>query len=273
METKEGERRDDLVVSPACFPSFGGKKNISRIYLSHTRKAGGTTLRFFLQQIAKKMEWEYVVVEGDRSEYPNRNDTLYVVNIRNPVDRIISDYKYEGRWDCQDLVGNASFTPSYENQFTLEVDMDRIYHPPAGYHPCRENRMWRCVEECYTRWYGEELNCISNVTKNYQPALERLLRYDIIVISEKLKDPFYINGLNELFGNLDNRTLSSVLHATCSKEAQEWNRKVPPNISQTALNQLHEWNKYDLDLYTTLTTCGPDGVIFPTVNITQYKII
>jgi hypothetical protein len=63
--------------SPACFPSFGGKHhNISRIYFSHTRKAGGTTLRRYLSEVARAMNFDYVVNEHSTQEFPGRNDTL-----------------------------------------------------------------------------------------------------------------------------------------------------------------------------------------------------
>jgi len=49
------------------------------------------------------------------------NNTFYVTNIREPISRSISHFKYQGRWDCHDLVfaSKKNFTPTEENANSL----------------------------------------------------------------------------------------------------------------------------------------------------------
>mmetsp|Transcript_22460 Transcript_22460/g.32195 ORF Transcript_22460/g.32195 Transcript_22460/m.32195 type:complete len:256 (+) Transcript_22460:213-980(+) len=180
-------------LSPACYPSFGGKKNITRIYFSHTRKAAGTTIKYFLRSVATKLGWEFESNEAYLQEHPNRMDTLYVVNIREPISRIISSYKFEGRWSCKKMMYNKSFVPSLENQKTLEQDIAHIQEDHRDFCGVvarrKYPRLWRCVGDCLTRWYTDEFGCgcLDDYTR-YQAAKDRLMKYDIVVVAEYLKD-------------------------------------------------------------------------------------
>jgi hypothetical protein len=262
-------------VSPACRPSFGDKKNISRIYFSHTRKAGGSTIAKFLENIATTKQWELVVNEAREQESPDRDDTLYIVNLRDPIERIISDYKYEGRWDCKQLVYNETeFLPSYENQKTIQDDIKDIQESPIL---SVDNWLWRCVEQCYTRWYGEQFNMIhsnedSTLQDNQQlrhammATLERLKKYDIIVITEWLKDLDYVKGLEAMFGRIESASgvLGRKKHFFCFNESAQWNNRLPMGeINNSTLAKLREMNRYDTELYNEITSCGRKGVVFP----------
>jgi hypothetical protein len=245
--------------SPACYPSFGGKTNITRIFFSHTRKSGGTTLRRFLEEVATAMGWELVVREAIRPELPNRQDTLYVVNLRDPVERIISNYKFEGRWECRQMLQNESFVPSYANEQTLEQYLSTTRQD------CRpEFQMWSCVEECYTKWYGKDYGCDSDVAKNYQFAHDRLRSYDIIVTPDNLNDETYVKQMGMMFGNLGNDVLRRKARIFCSEVSRIANAAFPlMKINATTLQQLEQWNVHDTEIYKNLTSCGPTGVVFP----------
>merc|ERR1712157_424336 len=74
------------------------------LFFLHMRKAGGTTIRAFLGKVAKRYNLEFVINEGRRGkvEMPTANgSTFYVTNLREPMARILSHYKYSGRWACR----------------------------------------------------------------------------------------------------------------------------------------------------------------------------
>jgi hypothetical protein len=160
------------------------------------------------------------------------------------------------------MAKNKTFVAMPEDDHTLEQTIDAIHN-----QTCKTGWMWRCVEECYTRTYGANLSCRTNVTRNYQVALERLMNYDIIVITEKLKYPDYVRGLEAMLGDLGNRTLSGTEYAWCAEESAYWNRKFPANISKSTVQHLEEMNAHDTQLYKALTNCGVDGVVFPTETL------
>ena len=83
------------------------RPTIRRIVFFHMRKAGGTTLRQYLQRVAKFWGLEFKVYEGglilqdsnnnnndnDEIEIPSsRNDTLYVTHLRHPISRLVSHF-------------------------------------------------------------------------------------------------------------------------------------------------------------------------------------
>jgi hypothetical protein len=251
--------------SPACAPSFHGKTNITRLHFSHTRKAGGTYLRNFLTSVATLMKWELVINEGRHQEYPDRTDTVYVVNLRDPIERIISQYKYEGRWDCKQIVQNKTqFTPSLENEKTLEEDMEGIMATNRALKDSQ--KMWRCAQECYSQWYTEAYGkSYPTVEERYQAARERLMKYDIIVVSEYLSNPDYVSGLAALFADIDMFTLREKATIYCSEESYYWNNKMPmPTVNDTTMQKLKDWNVHDCRLYKELTDCGgAQKVAFP----------
>ncbi|KAL3906429.1 MAG: hypothetical protein SGILL_009274 [Bacillariaceae sp.] len=249
--------------SPACRPSFNGKTNITRIMFSHTRKAGGTTLRNFLKGVAQQMGWEFVPREGSRVEYPNRTDTLYVVNLRDPVARVISNYKYDGRWNCNNL-RNPKYNASYDDETPFEEWWD--FHKQAtvkGNCKPPSKHLWTCVDECYLRWYGDEFNCVKKFTSNYQQALARLLKYDILVPTSFLKDKDYVAGLESMFDNLGNEKLRKKQEIYCSPESYYWNDQLPMKpIPNATMDEVVFTNQLDTKLHNLLSSC-PNGMHFP----------
>lgn len=128
-----------LPISPACHPHFNlalpnnkwsNTTKFNRIYFYHSRKAAGSTVHKYLRKVADKYGIELKAVEWRGMEEPgttfeNNNtlneNTFYVTNIREPISRSISHFKYQGRWDCHDLVfaSRKKFTPTEENANSL----------------------------------------------------------------------------------------------------------------------------------------------------------
>lgn len=265
--TQNKSKQQHHFVSPVCHPSFGAKQNITRIYHAHTRKAGGTSIFRLLKTVANAWNWTYVHREGTIMEPPTRQDTLYVTHMREPVSRIISDYQYEARWDCKEMIRNKSAVFSYDNEKSFEQDIQDIVDKKRPLWGSNPNKLWRCVEQCYLRWYGKDFNFMSkgtkhNVTENYRTALDFFNKYDIIVVMERLKDPEYVKGLESMFGDMAKGVLSTRQIAYCFPESRKWNSLYPASIRNETVDRLQKLNEYDIQLYNEVNHC-PFGVHFP----------
>jgi hypothetical protein len=247
-------------LSPACRPTWGDRDGsmIRRIFFSHTRKAGGSYLKRLFKLSAKLHNWTFEAAEGTPVEEPRRNDTLYLTNLRHPVGRTISNYKYEGRWDCIKMIHNESFVPTAENSQTLEAYIDDPYQKPKcgqRYPLC-----WECSELCYLRLFGAEFNCLENITRSYATAMERLSQFHLIVVTEQLSSNKYRQGLLGMFGLNPNMTICKGMF--CYSVSKVNNELHPATIRNETLKRLYDNNRPDIHLYDTLTRC-PDGVVFP----------
>ena len=238
----QGSADESVSDSPVCQPHFRAATNstdpwskhvkFKRIYFYHFRKAGGTNLRIYLGKVAAHHGLEYGVTEYGVAETPGEHPlpTLYVTIMREPVARSISHFKYEGRWDCRELVNNSTFHPTEENARKIE-DWNETY----GFEQssCRYDksvqgyvfRMQTCAVNCYSQW-AAGLSCPwwepsdtppsaaeravagpqgypkrkeTPMAKQYDVAKAKLLRYNLIVITEWLKYPDYIASLERFF--------------------------------------------------------------------------
>ena len=135
--------------SPACHPHFNlalpnnkwsNTTKFNRIYFYHSRKAAGSTVHKYLRKVADKYGIELKAVEWRGMEEPgtsfenNNTNTFYVTNIREPISRSISHFKYQGRWDCHDLVfaSRKNFVPTEENANSLLT-----WNRTAGHEPSK----------------------------------------------------------------------------------------------------------------------------------------
>ena len=245
---------------------------IRRIFFAHTRKAGGTYVKNILTYVSKLYNLTLVKVEGLQGwESPQRQDTLYVTNLRHPVSRIISDYKYEGRWDCGQIVSNRTFQPTLENSQSLKSFIEKSAKPNG----CKSNNkdhtlMWRCSRLCYLRTFGgKKFNCLrkDDLMYNYKTALSRLKNhFHLVVITEWLHDATYRESLLQYFGINPNLKFDKMMY--CGKESKHWNTKFPVTIKNDTLQKLYRVNALDIQLYNKLISCHGDndhsnGVLFP----------
>ena len=255
--------------SPACRPTWGiDPSKISRLYFAHTRKAGGTFLKFMLRKFTMQHNLTFDSVEGNPVESPKRNDTLYVTNLRHPVSRVMSHYKYDGRWNCKHMLitRTKESRPTAENAHSLKSFVDTepyIGLPPISCSPSIPpiNRsLWVCAKNCYLRWYSKDFNCLHNVTDSFETALENLSEFNLIVVTERLQDPVYWHGLARMFGFPNSTSFGRSPH--CDRESKYWNRKFPLDVSNETMAFVHQVNHRDIELFHQLTHCRNQEV-FP----------
>lgn len=249
--------------SPACKPHFPTRP-IERIFFLHMRKAGGTIIRTYLDQVARKYNLTFDAREGGKTvEEPMDNATLYVTNLREPVARTISHYKYDQRWDCARQLVNDSFVPSLSNVMST---MEDFLNFTTYKYPNTIKYFWTCPTNCYAHWATGDYKPLSpdkpsclhqQLRKNeitlLQQAHANLLNYNFIFIQEKLRDKTYVEQVEDMFGvkGLASRSIPP----TCGESSKAANDKFPLKISKETMQRIQDCNTPDSVLYKQLTSC------------------
>ena len=247
-------------------------KTFNRIYVIHMRKAGGTSLRAYFRSVAKRWNVTVVVHEGKKSpELPGTDpNTLYVTHIRDPVARVISNYKYEMRWKCGEQLQQPGFVPTEQN-----IHMEFMTYITQDYQPKHE--FWHCSQDCYSKWgtgfhkiYNEDL---FSTDEEYRTLLDRRSRnvfskYHLIIVNEWLKDPTYARSLEAIFGV---ERIDRKLGMQCNQLSIDANAANPLHIPEQQYQVIREKNSVDIGLYNDLTSC-PNGPLFTNRKPLQFSV-
>ncbi|KAL7526184.1 hypothetical protein ACHAWF_001667 [Thalassiosira exigua] len=290
---------DSAPVSPVCHPHFNlalpnnrwsNTTKFKRIYFYHARKAGGSTMHKYLSKVSSKYGILLHAVEWSAMEEPGTfqdDATFYVTHLRAPVDRSISHFKYQGRWSCPDLTGRArqnEFTPTEENAKKLETWNKTGGHAPIS---CREKKVKKggkkrpffhlgmCAVNCYTQWFSG-LSCPQwdvPLTQQYRVARAKVLKFNLIVVIEKLSDPSYKRKVEEFFGvaGLDEKGTPY-----CERPSHKANTKFPLVVRNDTRERLEHLNVVDRKLFHELSDCldGPavNNLDFPKFDPNRFEL-
>jgi hypothetical protein len=158
-------------------------KQVNRLRLFHFRKAGGTSLRSFVRELAKHYSIDSSVAEGhslDASDYFEAAATeLHLTSLRDPIARIKSSYLFEGRWPQQDLVRSTA------DAVPFDVWVNKVRSkPPSSF-------LWVCVSNYYVKSLigypaigGEKIG-----RSELDLAKQVLEKFDIVLICEWMSRP------------------------------------------------------------------------------------
>lgn len=223
----------------------------------------------YLVKVAKHygihIEWiEWKAMEEPGMQHKNvhdnnMEDTFYVTHIREPIERSISHFKYNGRWPCKTLMRSA-FVPTEENAMTLETWNETQGHEPKK--ECHRDRKTKetvfflgdCAVNCYTQWFGG-LSCPRwdvPMELQYTVAMSKLLKYNLIIVIDKLHDPRYVEAIETFFG------VTGLLergNPFCEKKSHKANAAHPLVVRNETRARLVELNEFDLKLYHEITDC------------------
>ncbi|KAL3823036.1 hypothetical protein ACHAXA_005224 [Cyclostephanos tholiformis] len=242
-ENENENENDDALKSP-----------IRRIYFYHVRKAGGTMIRKYLRRVSSIYRIHLHVMEYKHAyhdeEVGSRNDTFYVTNLRDPIERSISHFKYDARWGCDNLVKNMSFVPTMSNANPFES-----WNKTGGYAESRcdmPSTFVSCAVNCYVQAFSGRGCTRDGWYTEYNMALDRLLRYNMILVYSKFGDPNYVRAVEAFFGGI--RGFNSPSSMYCGEEAREANMKVPLRVSFDHVLSLTRLNKMDNRLYRDVVT-------------------
>jgi hypothetical protein len=267
-----GENIPLIKESPACryHPKqrMGKRSRIKRIFMIHMRKAGGTTVKSYLREVAAKYNLQFQDFEGRLPPTPFEIDdtTLLVTHIREPSFRVLSHYKYEMRWNCKFLTNKSlHFQPSDNNtRISLESFVERVNKPTVS--GPNKGLLWECSHNCYAKWatglcwkepkFDKSEKCWSlGQSKGNLLSLARnvLFSYDLVIVIEWLKNPTYVKYLETFFGLRGiNRKRTDMW---CGTESAKANRDVPLLVSNETMERIAQLNEIDKILYDELTRC------------------
>lgn len=172
----------------------------------------------------------------------------------------ITQYTDQGRWGCKDLSkirrkGAEKFIPTEENANKLETWNSTGGHAPnqcSKGHSIRF-RMGECATQCYVQWFsGACPDFELSTEQQYQVAMAKYLRYNFIVVLERLRDPEYVAAVEKFFGVPGVTTQRS---AYCEAASHKANKMIPLTIKDETVDRLTQLNRVDIQLYSNLTDC------------------
>lgn len=168
------------------------------IHLLHVRKAGGTSLRTFLEKVAHYHNMTFTVREGSCWPYAqkymeesnlqqvteanHKHTTLVVSMLRDPIQRILSSYWFEGNVNVS-------------NPHSFRDWVDTVNNKVLQKRSTGDWWMWKCASECYTKLFGHYSPI--NLTK---AKLQLKTEFDFIIQSDRLGDAQYKQWLAQMFG-------------------------------------------------------------------------
>jgi len=210
-------------------------KTFNRAFLFHSRKAGGTSLHSWL----RKMGLQVKMAEGQApppGKY-SRPDTLMVTSLRDPVERAISSYNYEGRWRGAGRVPFKERTLS--NSVTLRHWMD-FTEKWLQRRNCME--VWWCAQNCFTRWFSGRCKVTE---EDACTAMRHIMSFDIVITTDEMKNETIVKHLMECMNTTTPiRFVPAWLETIQAKSL----RRFPYNLSAATLRLARERNDLDFRL-------------------------
>jgi len=235
-------------------------------------------IRNYLEKVAVHYDIDLEMKEYNHAskeeEVGSRNDTIYITNMRDPVSRSISHFKYNGRWDCQQLVKNESLFIATESN----AQPFKAWNQTSGFEPSPCDMPFSftsCAVNCYIQTFSGKGCTSDDWFTEYNLAQNRLLRYNMILVYEKFNDPNYITAVETFFGIQGFNNEPSFMF--CGREAKKANRRVPLTVKFEYVLLLTKLNEMDNRLYKDLvTSCWEDGeegdgeYLFPKVDTSRF---
>ena len=144
------------------------------------RKAGGTSLRWHLEAWTEHTGRSVDVVEGWTLGYPDGfrfgPETIHLTSLRDPIDRLKSAYRFEGRWP------QAATTRSPETAKSFA----EWAHAIAESDPARPGWLWQCSSNYYVKSLTGHPRVSTYVDQHRTDEAKRVLeQFEVVLITEQ----------------------------------------------------------------------------------------
>lgn len=196
------------------------------VYMYHSRKAAGTTLRVALQAAAKSLKVPFWETEGislpdEVGEFLVTKGVLTATTLRPPIERVMSLYWYEHVAWWNRPMGNMKVVPTELPKQTRNLSswID-TWRDDAGGGVLVQPKMadslssfktkyvWKNpftvyveVENYYVKWLSGWKGPGQVGEADWEKAKNRLLEFDVVLFSTDLRDPASLRLVGESLGN------------------------------------------------------------------------
>ena len=170
-----------------------------RVFFQHMRKAGGTTMRRWMQheKCMKADSFEGVVQERKPFNITlfREPGMLYMTALRHPVNRIVSAYFFEGRWKQKDHRRRSEDAVSMKDWFK---------HVSGERRRGTQLSLWMDVENYYVQMMSGrrhreqirlnpaipmEAEVAAEWENDFHDAVNVMLSFDLVIVTEWLHEP------------------------------------------------------------------------------------
>lgn len=276
------------------------------LIIFHPRKAGGTTvlqwIRNYSQQLSDKYSINITVKhieifpfthkKQNINEILNENG-LFIISMRDPISRIISQYDFEWRWGCMkcnyslklkhtEMVKNNKRGFQFINDDYNDTEimqkykfsnieftefLDRVEKEKLNFYKVYLNNyyLWLfCCDDmiCDQLWNNDHKNS-TNIKWKLQclnHAKTVINNMDIVLISEWLTDFRSIVFANEIINkylDVNEQDLRKPKNLNVASKKRLVNNKM---ISTNNYDKLSKWNMWDIKLYQYVKQVAYDRI-------------
>ena len=210
-----------VMMGPNATWNATNRNTYDSIFFFHSRKAGGRSVRAYLNKVAKIHRVPYCEIEGvayrpDDYLYDGYHEfnplttikatgcpgkrPLRVSNLREPVARAWSSYIYEGRWPVKVKAEQRTIDTAVPFEtWVTKTNLSRMEFLWLAKQNKSKVVLDKCASECYCMWFGASAGGDGKCAPSI--AIRTLyVDFDLVLLAERLQDEGYMNEVSRLLG-------------------------------------------------------------------------
>lgn len=198
------------------------------IYLYHTRKAAGTSVREILSFAARQWRVPYYETEGIVLHRPliDYSGVLTVTSLRDPIKRVLSLYWYEHVGWFDGVLHKAEKCKPLREWLDAWRDGSSWKSAFVAKNP---GSVYVEVSNYYTKmlsgWQGEPLSA-----EHLQNAKEALRAFDVVLLSDWMGDDTQVDAMNALFPGREKASAGKLVQGDFNARVKLTPRLAPDEV-------------------------------------------